>query len=311
MWGLVAALAGSQQGLGVARSTAGFRVLGGWDRPCGRIRHAAPGVSLGLCRRARGDLTAARGSWRRPWLAERARSSRTGRPPGSSALREWQPLDVDVIAPVEAGRKIDGDQTAVRAAAGALGGRDLEGGADDGRLPGDRRLRRDPRGGGARRSDRGGGASRGAPRSVGSTASSTGRGAATPNCSCGCSNRGGATSRASASAAGWRSKLLPLLSRRGLPIPETNAKLRLAGKTYEIDFLWRDAAASRSKPTAAASTTPQPPASATANATAPSSPPATLSLRLGWEELRDRPAKTLRRTRRPSPLTVPYAVWRI
>jgi very-short-patch-repair endonuclease len=35
-------------------------------------------------------------------------------------------------------------------------------------------------------------------------------------------------------------KLLPLLSEAALPIPETNAKLRLAGMVYEVDFLWRE-----------------------------------------------------------------------
>jgi very-short-patch-repair endonuclease len=34
-------------------------------------------------------------------------------------------------------------------------------------------------------------------------------------------------------------KLLPLLTEAALPIPETNAKVRVGGKTYEVDFLWR------------------------------------------------------------------------
>jgi very-short-patch-repair endonuclease len=33
-------------------------------------------------------------------------------------------------------------------------------------------------------------------------------------------------------------KLLPLLTHHSLPIPETNAVLRISGKTYEVDFLW-------------------------------------------------------------------------
>jgi very-short-patch-repair endonuclease len=33
-------------------------------------------------------------------------------------------------------------------------------------------------------------------------------------------------------------KLLPLLTRRGLPIPRVNERVRLAGKRYEIGFLW-------------------------------------------------------------------------
>ena len=34
-------------------------------------------------------------------------------------------------------------------------------------------------------------------------------------------------------------KLLPLLTQHLLPIPETNEMLRIAGKTFEVDFLWR------------------------------------------------------------------------
>lgn len=61
-------------------------------------------------------------------------------------------------------------------------------------------------------------------------------------------------------------KLLPLLTEAALPIPETNAKVRVGGKTYEVDFLWR-----RQKlvveTTAAGFTTTRPRAPATANAT--------------------------------------------
>jgi very-short-patch-repair endonuclease len=35
-------------------------------------------------------------------------------------------------------------------------------------------------------------------------------------------------------------KLLPLLTRWGLPIPRVNSKLRLGAKRYELDFLWPD-----------------------------------------------------------------------
>jgi very-short-patch-repair endonuclease len=35
-------------------------------------------------------------------------------------------------------------------------------------------------------------------------------------------------------------RLLPLLTHHVLPIPETNEKLRIAGKTLEVDFLWRE-----------------------------------------------------------------------
>ena len=34
-------------------------------------------------------------------------------------------------------------------------------------------------------------------------------------------------------------KLLPLLTEASLPIPETNAKVWVGRKTYEVDFLWR------------------------------------------------------------------------
>ncbi|HET9197645.1 MAG TPA: DUF559 domain-containing protein [Solirubrobacterales bacterium] len=35
-------------------------------------------------------------------------------------------------------------------------------------------------------------------------------------------------------------RLLPLLTHHSLPIPETNEKLRIAGRTFEVDFLWRE-----------------------------------------------------------------------
>ena len=34
-------------------------------------------------------------------------------------------------------------------------------------------------------------------------------------------------------------KLLPLLTEAALPIPETNVRVRAAGESYEVDFLWR------------------------------------------------------------------------
>jgi len=34
--------------------------------------------------------------------------------------------------------------------------------------------------------------------------------------------------------------MLPLLTHHSLPIPETNEKLRIAGRTFEVDFLWRE-----------------------------------------------------------------------
>jgi very-short-patch-repair endonuclease len=35
-------------------------------------------------------------------------------------------------------------------------------------------------------------------------------------------------------------KLLPLLTRRGLPIPRVNTRLRIGAKRYELDFLWSE-----------------------------------------------------------------------
>ena len=34
-------------------------------------------------------------------------------------------------------------------------------------------------------------------------------------------------------------RLLPLLTLHSLPVPQTNAKLRIAGEVFEVDFLWR------------------------------------------------------------------------
>jgi very-short-patch-repair endonuclease len=35
-------------------------------------------------------------------------------------------------------------------------------------------------------------------------------------------------------------RMLPLLTHHALPIPETNEKLRIAGRIFEVDFLWRE-----------------------------------------------------------------------
>jgi len=35
-------------------------------------------------------------------------------------------------------------------------------------------------------------------------------------------------------------RMLPLLTHHALPIPETNEKLRIAGRAFEVDFLWRE-----------------------------------------------------------------------
>ena len=35
-------------------------------------------------------------------------------------------------------------------------------------------------------------------------------------------------------------RMLPLLTHQSLPIPETNEKVRAGGRTFEVDFLWRE-----------------------------------------------------------------------
>ena len=83
-------------------------------------------------------------------------------------------------------------------------------------------------------------------------------------------------------------KLLPLLSHAGLPIPETNVRLTLAGKRFEIDFLWRrrklavetDGGAFHDNPLAGVRDSKRNRALLDAGYTV---------ARLGWEELRDRP----------------------
>ncbi len=88
-------------------------------------------------------------------------------------------------------------------------------------------------------------------------------------------------------------KLLPLLTEAGLPIPRTNAKLRLAGKVYEVDFLWReqklvvetDGGRFHDNPAAGGRDSERNNALAKAGYHLP---------RLGWEDLRDRPEATMR-----------------
>jgi very-short-patch-repair endonuclease len=87
-------------------------------------------------------------------------------------------------------------------------------------------------------------------------------------------------------------KLLPLLTEAALPIPQTNAKLRLGGKVYEIDFLWReqklvvetDGGRFHDNPAAGERDSERNQALAKAGYRLP---------RLGWEDLRDRPAPTM------------------
>jgi hypothetical protein len=92
-------------------------------------------------------------------------------------------------------------------------------------------------------------------------------------------------------------KLLPLFSEAGLPIPQTNAKLRLAGHVYEVDFLWReqklvvetDGGRFHDNPAAGTRDSERNRALARAGYRLP---------RLGWEDLRDRPDQTMRQIRR-------------
>jgi very-short-patch-repair endonuclease len=87
-------------------------------------------------------------------------------------------------------------------------------------------------------------------------------------------------------------KMLPLLSEAALPIPETNARVRVAGKTYEVDFLWRerklavetDGGRYHDNPAAGARDSRRNRALAAAGYRIP---------RLGWEDLRDRPEETM------------------
>jgi very-short-patch-repair endonuclease len=206
-------------------------------------------------------------------------------------LREWQPLDVDVIAPVESGRTIDGVKRrfvpapepwevgtwkgvpttgasrAIVDCAGILGVGELADLIEEAALMGALRIERIDRilDGPRRRN----------ARLLLRLLEPWRR------------YKPGIRLRSRMEA-----KLLPLLSRRGLPIPQTNAKLRLAGKTYEIDFLWRDAHV-------AVETDGGPVHDSPAAGVRDSERNRALLAagyavaRLGWEEFRDRPAKAL------------------
>jgi very-short-patch-repair endonuclease len=87
-------------------------------------------------------------------------------------------------------------------------------------------------------------------------------------------------------------KLLPLLTEAALPIPETNVRLRLGGKAYEVDFLWRpqklvvetDGGRFHDHPAAGERDSARNHVLTAAGYRLP---------RLGWEDLRDRPEQTL------------------
>jgi very-short-patch-repair endonuclease len=87
-------------------------------------------------------------------------------------------------------------------------------------------------------------------------------------------------------------KLLPLLTEAALPIPQTNARVRVGGKRYEVDFLWRaekvvvetDGGRFHDNPAAGSRDSERNRALTSAGY---------LISRLGWEDLRDRPAQTM------------------
>jgi very-short-patch-repair endonuclease len=87
-------------------------------------------------------------------------------------------------------------------------------------------------------------------------------------------------------------KLLPLLTEAALPVPETNVRLRVGKKVYEVDFLWRaaklvvetDGGRFHDNPEAGSRDSDRNRALTAAGYLIP---------RLGWEDLRDRPGRTM------------------
>jgi very-short-patch-repair endonuclease len=87
-------------------------------------------------------------------------------------------------------------------------------------------------------------------------------------------------------------KLLPLLSEAGLPIPQTNARITVNGRRYEVDFLWRDqkvvveadGGRFHDNPAAGVRDSERNQALSDAGYRIP---------RLGWEDLRDRPGAAM------------------
>jgi very-short-patch-repair endonuclease/predicted transcriptional regulator of viral defense system len=92
-------------------------------------------------------------------------------------------------------------------------------------------------------------------------------------------------------------KLLPLLTEAALPIPQTNVRLRAGRRTYEVDFLWRaekvvvetDGGRFHNNPAAGSRDSDRNHALTAAGYLIP---------RLGWEDLRDRPDQTMAEIRR-------------
>ena len=87
-------------------------------------------------------------------------------------------------------------------------------------------------------------------------------------------------------------KMLPLLTHYSLPIPECNVKLRIGGERFEVDFLWRsqrvivetDGGKFHDNPLAQARDSHRNQVLARAGYKVP---------RVGWDELRDEPRRTL------------------
>jgi len=87
-------------------------------------------------------------------------------------------------------------------------------------------------------------------------------------------------------------KMLPLLTHHNLPIPECNVKLRIGRETFEVDFLWRkqrvvvetDGGRFHRNPAAQARDGHRNRALARAGYRVP---------RIGWEELRDEPDRVI------------------
>ena len=92
-------------------------------------------------------------------------------------------------------------------------------------------------------------------------------------------------------------KMLPLLTHHSLPIPECNEKLKIGRETFEVDFLWReqrvvvetDGGRYHDNPVAQARDGHRNRVLARAGYRVP---------RIGWEELRDEPDRTIAEIRR-------------
>jgi very-short-patch-repair endonuclease len=92
-------------------------------------------------------------------------------------------------------------------------------------------------------------------------------------------------------------KMLPLLTHQALPIPECNEKLQVEGETFEVDFLWRkqkvvvetDGGRFHDNPIAQARDAHRNRVLARAGYRVP---------RIGWDELRDEPDRAIAEIRR-------------